>query len=161
MATMKGTRAFTLIEVLVVLAVLAILLTISLPTFESKNVRVQTLEAIELTKTLKDSINLFYISTQKFPRNNAEAGIPKAEHLIGNYVKKIELANGAFHIEFGNKASARIKGKVLSLRPMVVYNSPESPISWLCGNSPVPSGMTAVGLNNTNIENRYLPINCF
>lgn len=161
MATLKNLRAFTLIEMLVVLAIIAILLTISLPTFEAKNLRAQTVESVELIKTLKDSVNVFYVSAKKFPRNNSESGIPKAEHLVGNYVQKIELENGAFHIFFGNKANVKLKDKVLSVRPMVVKDSPESPISWLCGNSPVPEGMVAVGVNNTNVPNYLLPINCF
>lgn len=155
------TKGFTLLEMMVVLAIIAILLTISLPTFESKNLRAQTTESVELIKPLKDSVNLFYVSAKKFPRDNLEAGIPKAEHLIGNYVQKIELINGAFNITFGNKANAKLKDKVLTIRPMVVKDSPESPISWLCGNSPAPEGMIAVGANNTNIPGSLLPMNCF
>jgi len=155
------TKGFTLLEMMVVLAIIAILLTISLPTFESKNLRAQTTESVELIKPLKDSVNLFYVSAKKFPRDNLEAGIPKAEYLIGNYVQKIELINGAFNITFGNKANAKLKNKVLTIRPMVVKDSPESPISWLCGNSPAPEGMIAVGANNTNIPGSLLPMNCF
>jgi type IV pilus assembly protein PilA len=157
----KTIKGFTLIEMLVVLAIIAILATISLPTFESKNLRAQTIESVELTKTLKESVALFYTSVKKFPRNNLEAGIPKAEFLIGNYVQKIELVDGAFQITFGNKANAKLKDKVLTIRPMVVKDSPESPISWVCGNSAVPQGMIAVGANNTNIPNYILPMNCF
>lgn len=157
----KIMKGFTLIEMMVVLAIIAILLTISLPTFESKNLRAQTMESVELTKTLKESVTLFYMSAKKFPRNNLEAGIPKADFLIGNYVQKIELLNGALNITFGNKANAKLKDKVLTIRPMVVKDSPESPISWLCGNSAVPQGMIAVGANDTNIANYLLPMNCF
>lgn len=157
----KIMKGFTLIEMMVVLAIIAILLTISLPTFESKNLRAQTMESVELTKTLKESVTLFYMSAKKFPRNNLEAGIPKADFLIGNYVQKIELLNGALNITFGNKANAKLKNKVLTIRPMVVKDSPESPISWLCGNSAVPQGMIAVGANDTNIANYLLPMNCF
>ena len=159
--TFKADKGFTLIEMMVVLAIIAILLTISMPTLESKNLRAQTTESIELTKTLKDSVTLFYLSAKKFPRNNSEAGIPKPEYLIGNYVQKIELVNGAFNITFGNKANAKLKGKQLTIRPMVVKDSPESPISWLCGNSPASDGMIAIGVNNTDISNYLLPMNCF
>jgi len=157
----RAEKGFTLIEMMVVLAVIAILLTISMPAFESKNLRAQATESVELTKTLKESVALFYFSEKKFPRNNVEAGIPKPEYLIGNYVQKIELINGAFNITFGNKANAKLKGKVLTIRPLVVKDSPESPISWLCGNSPAPVGMIAVGANNTDISNYLLPMNCF
>lgn len=161
MSKYKNIKGFTLIEIMVVLAIIAILMTISLPTFESKNVRAQTTESVELIKTLKESVALFYMSAKKFPRNNIEAGVPKAEFLIGNYVQKIEVLNGAFYITFGNKVNAKLKDKVLTIRPMVVKDSPESPISWLCGNSPTPEGMVAVGVNNTNIPSALLPMNCF
>jgi len=154
-------KGFTLIEMMVVLAIIAILLTISLPTFESKSLRAQTTESVELIKTLQEKVALFYMSEKKFPRNNIEAGIPKAEFLIGNYVQKIELINGAFNITFGNKANAKLKAKILTIRPLAVKDSPESPISWLCGNSAVPERLIAVGANNTNIPNYLLPMNCF
>ncbi len=157
----KSTTGFTLLEMMAVLAVMAILLLISLPSFESKNTRAQINESIELIKPLKDSMALFYLAEHKFPRTNLEAGIPKAEFLIGNYVQTIVLENGAFHITFGNKVHAKLKNKILSVRPMVVKDSPESPISWLCGNDVAPTGMIAIGSNKTDIANSNLPMNCF
>ena len=157
----KSIIGFTLLEMLAVLAVMAILLLISLPSFESKNTRTQIIESIELIKPLKESIALFYLAEHKFPRTNQEAGIPKAEFLIGNYVQAIVLENGAFHITFGNKVHSKLKNKTLSIRPMVVKDSPESPISWLCGNDAAPEGMIAVGANKTDIANSNLPMNCF
>lgn len=161
MSEKKLAKGFTLLEMMVVLAVIAILLTFALPSYESKNVRAQIAESVELIKTLKESVTLFYMSAKKFPRNNLEAGVPKAEFLIGNYVQKIDVLNGAFNITFGNKVHNKLKGKVLTIRPMVVKDSPESPISWLCGNAHVPEGMVAVGANQTDIPNTLLPINCF
>ena len=124
-----------MIEMMAVLAVIAILSMIALPSFESKSTRAQINESIELIKNLKDSVNLFYMSEHKFPRNNLQAGIPKPEFLIGNYVQHIDFVNGAFHITFGSKTSGVLKNKILSIRPIVVKDSPESPISWLCGNA--------------------------
>jgi type IV pilus assembly protein PilA len=154
-------NGFIIIEMMVVIAIIAILSTIALPSFEYKNVRAQTVESVELIKTMKDSVNLFYSAQHKFPRNNLQAGIPKPEQLIGNYVQRIDFVNGAFHITFGNRVNTRLRDKVLSIRPIVVKDSPESPISWLCGNAKVPDGMVAVGENKTDIENSYLPMNCF
>lgn len=158
---MRISKGFTLLELMIVLAVIAILATIAMPSFKSNNTRAQVVESVELIKTLKENVFLFYQLQKKFPRDNSEAGIPKAELLIGNYVQRIEYVKGSFNITFGNKANSMIKKKVLSIRPMVVKNSPESPISWVCGNSAVPEGMIAVGVNETNIANQYLPINCF
>jgi type IV pilus assembly protein PilA len=157
----KVVNGFTIIEMLVVIAVIAILSTIALPSFESKSTRTQTVESVELIKNLKDSVNLFYQAQHKFPRNNLQAGIPKPEFLIGNYVQRIDFVDGAFHITFGNRASAKLKDKVLSIRPMVVKGSPESPISWVCGNAKVPDGMIAVGENKTDVVSSFLPMGCF
>ena len=150
-----------MIELIVVIAIIAILSTIALPSFEYKNTRAQTIESVELINNLKDSVNLFYMGQHKFPRNNLQAGIPKPEQLIGNYVQHIDFVNGAFHITFGNRVNSKLKDKILSIRPIVVKDSPESPISWLCGNAKVPDGMIAVGENRTDIANSYLPMNCF
>jgi type IV pilus assembly protein PilA len=157
----KNNRGFTLLELMVILAIIAILATMAMPSFKSNNTRAQVIESVELLKNLKDSVELFYQMQKKFPRHNDEAGIPKPVFLIGNYVERIDYVMGSFDITFGNKANGVLKKKILSVRPMVVTDSPESPISWVCGNSPVPDGMTAVGVNKTNIENQYLPINCF
>lgn len=157
----KIVSGFTLIEMLFVLAIIAILATIAMPSFQSKIVRAQVIESIDLIKTLKESINLFYVAHQKFPRNNLEAGVPKSEFLVGNYVQRIDVINGGVHIVFGNKVPGDVKDKILSIRPMVVKDSPESPISWLCGNSLAPDGMVVVGENKTDLPADLLPFNCF
>jgi len=161
MKTMKALTGFTLIELIVVLAIMAILALMAMPSVEPKYTRAQINESIDLTKNLKESVTVFYMANQKFPRNNLEAGIPKPEFLMGNYAQRIDLENGTFQITFGNRANGSLKNKILSIRPIVVADSPESPISWLCGNASVPAGMIAVGTNRTDIANHLMPINCF
>ena len=152
---------FTLLELMVVLAVIAILAAVAMPSLEPKYTRAQIAESVDLLKNLKGSVNLYFVTTKKFPRDNLEAGIPKPEHLIGNYVERVDYESGSFNIKFGSKAHARLKGKILSIRPIVVVDSPESPISWICGNASVPGGMVAVGVNKTDIENQFLPLGCY
>jgi type IV pilus assembly protein PilA len=154
-------NGFTLIEIVVVLALLGILAAMAIPSLDNRVARTQITESVELTKQLKDQVNAYYLANESFPHTNIDAGIPAANKLLGNYVEKIELADGAFHISFGNKATAQLKGKVLSLRPIVVKNSSKSPMSWLCGNASIPDGMEAVGQNRTSVNLKYLPINCF
>lgn len=157
----RNSAGFTLLELMFVIAIIAILAMIALPSLTPKYTRAQIVESVDLLKDLKESINLFYVTGKKFPRDNLEAGIPKPEHLIGNYVERIDYVMGSFDIKFGNKATGALKDKVLSIRPMVVVDSPESPISWVCGNSSVPDGMVAVGINKTTVENQYLPLSCY
>jgi len=152
---------FTLLEVIAALTIIAILSTLALPSLESRSARAQINESIDLLRNLKQSVNIFYLLKKKFPASNKDAGIPRPELLLGNYVQRIELVNGAFQITFGGRANKSLKDKTLSIRPIVVNNSPESPISWICGNATPPNGMVAVGENITDIPNRLLPINCF
>lgn len=152
---------FTLIEILVVLGLLAILVTMAVPSLDNKVARTQIAESVDLLKLLKEQVSAYYTLNQSFPHSNLDADIPPANKLIGNYVERVELVDGAFHISFGNKATAQLKGKILSLRPIVVKGSSKSPMSWLCGNASIPEGMEAVGQNRTTISANYLPINCF
>jgi type IV pilus assembly protein PilA len=151
---------FTLIEMLVVVAIIAILSVMALPSAEPTVARKQVLESLELIEKYKNKLADSFAVTYNFPSNNQEAGIPKPEFLIGNYVDRIDLQQGAFHIHFGSKAHPSIKDKVLTVRPIVVKGSPESPMSWVCGYSVVPAGMLAASANKTTVDQKFLPFTC-
>ena len=157
---MKKTRGFTLIEIMVVVAIIAILALMALPSPDPAIARKQVVESMELIEDYKKLVAFYNKSTQVFLKDNKEAGIPAADKLLGNYVDRIDLKDGAFHIHFGNKAHPNIKGKTLSVQPIVVQGSPESPISWICGKAAVPTNMKAVGENRTDLELKDLPLNC-
>lgn len=157
---MKKTRGFTLIEIMVVVAIIAILALMALPSPDPAIARKQVVESMELIEDYKKLVAFYNKSTQVFLKDNKEAGIPAADKLLGNYVDRIDLKDGAFHIHFGNKAHPNIKGKTLSVQPIMVQGSPESPISWICGKAAVPTNMRAVGENRTDLELKDLPLNC-
>ncbi len=153
-------KGFTLIELMIVVAIIGILASVALPAYQSYIVRAQVVESLVIVGELKNSIGEYYKQTGRFPANNAEGGIPEPQFLLGNYVKSIELSNGAFHIQFGNKVNLALEDKILSVRPVVVTGSPASPFSWICGTSSIPEGMEARGSNNTNVEPSLLPGAC-
>lgn len=153
-------QGFTLIELMIVVAIISILSTMAIPTFQEFVIRAQITEAIRLSDSLKQSITEYYVKHKQFPKDNQMAGLPKPEYLIGNFVTNMTLQDGALHITLGNKINAYVTGKTLTLRPATVTESPNSPISWLCGYSnPVP-GMSAVGANKTTIPISYLSMEC-
>ncbi|MFD2231458.1 pilin [Alkalimarinus sediminis] len=153
-------RGFTLIELMIVVSIIGILAAVAIPSYQTYVTRAQVSEALVIADELKTSIKDYYKFKGLFPRDNAQAGIPMPNQLIGNYVSSIELSEGAFHITMGNKVNINLKDKVLTLRPVVVAGSPASPFSWLCGYSQAVSGMTAMGDNRTDIEKAFLPAAC-
>ena len=153
-------KGFTLLELMVVVAMIGILASVALPSYQVYLQRSEVIQAVTLSTTARDEINNFYKHKLRFPTDNTMAGLPSPDKLIGNRVTAIQVENGAIHITLGNKIAEPLQGKVLSYRPAVVTDSPTSPISWLCGHdTPVP-GMQAVGDNKTTVPAELLPHSC-
>lgn len=151
---------FTLIELMVAVAVLAILATLALPSFQGPMVRQQIIDSSALINVAKTAVSGRWSATQTLPVDNAGAGLPDADKLVGNYVSSIRVEAGAVHVVFGNQANGALKGKTLSFRPAVVDAAPMVPIAWVCGSAPVPGNMSAKGADRTDVAAKYLPLNC-
>lgn len=157
---MSQQRGFTLIELMIVVAIIGILATIALPAYQDYTTRAQIVEALTLASDAEANVRDYYKFHGRFPINNADAGLPKPEYLIGNYVESVSVDHGAVQVKLGNKINQALQGKVLSLRPLIVPQSPTSPISWNCGSSEPPKGMKPMGPNRTTVGNRFLPAAC-
>lgn len=151
---------FTLIEVSVALGILAILLLMALPSYTDRIVRDQVAEALPLADVAKAPVALAWSMGLPLPADNAAAGLPAADKIVGNLVSSTRVENGAVHVTFGNRANALLRGKVLTLRPAVVDDAPVVPVAWVCGHAPVPDKMSAKGANRTDVPPNYLPFRC-
>jgi type IV pilus assembly protein PilA len=151
---------FTMIEMLVILAIVAVLLLMALPSYQDKFIRDQIAEALPLADIAKAPVAAAWTARQAFPVDNTAAALPPAEKIVNNFVSSVVVENGAIHITFGNRVNSQIKGKVLSLRPAVVEDAPIVPVAWICGNAPVPDKMTVKGENRTDVPAGYLPFRC-
>lgn len=153
-------RGFTMLEMMAVVAVIAILATLSLPSYFDRIVHDQVKAALPLADIAKQPIAASWLALQAFPVDNASAGLPPADKIVGNYVSAVAVDNGAIQITFGNRANHAIAGKILALRPAVVTDAPIVPVAWVCGYAEAPDKMTLNGANRTNIPESLLPIEC-
>lgn len=151
---------FTLIELMIVVAIITILTTMALPSFQDRVIRTQVGEGLVLADFVKQSIAAQYAKTQRMPKDNASAGLPPADRIVGNYVSNIAVQDGSVVITFGQQSNRYLAGKKLSLRPAVVENYPAVPIAWVCGMAGVPDKMKVMGNNETNLPLPHLPIDC-
>ena len=151
---------FTLIELMVAVAVVAILATLALPSVQAPFVRQQVVDSSALINVAKAAVNGKWTVDKKLPLDNAEAGLPEADKLVGNYVTSVTVEGGAVHVRFGNQANGAINGKTLSFRPAVVDSAPMVPIAWVCGPAATPDRMSAKGVDRTDVAVKFLPMNC-
>jgi type IV pilus assembly protein PilA len=145
---------------LTVLAIVAVLALMAIPSVQGRLVREQIVTALPLADVAKAPVSLMWASLQALPENNADAGLPVPEKIVSNLVSAVTVRNGAIDVTFGNSANGTIKGKTLTLRPAVVDDAPVVPIAWICASAPVPAQMTVKGEDKTDIAAEYLPVNC-
>ena len=157
----KQSLGFSLLEIMIVIAIVAILVMIALPSKVGEVTQQKLVEAVEMVEPYKPQIAAFYRSNAgRFPADNEEAGLPRPNEILGNYVKRVEYSDGVFNIYLGQKIASNLRNRIISIRAIYVDGSPQSPVSWICGYNEAPAGMKAAGNNNTNVELAFLPGRC-
>ena len=146
MKTMQ--KGFTLIELMIVVAIIAILAAIAIPAYQNYVIRSQVTEGMSLADGAKTGMSEFYASAGTWPTTNTSAGLAIATSITGNYVSSVNVGtnSGMITITYGNKANTAINGKILALSATANGGS----ISWTCK----PNGSV------TTVSAVYLPASC-
>ena len=139
-------KGFTLIELMIVVAIIGILAAIAIPAYQDYTIRAQVTEGLNLASDLKAAIGEVYADRGGGSTiDSGAAGIPPANYKSGKYVESITVTDGTILIEYGISANSKIDGRRLSLVPTTNDNDD---IIWTCGGS------------GTTLVAKYLPASC-
>ncbi|EMT8790959.1 pilin [Neisseria gonorrhoeae] len=124
-------KGFTLIELMIVIAIVGILAAVALPAYQDYTARAQVSEAILLAEGQKSAVTEYYLNNGKWPANNGDAGVASpATDIKGKYVQKVEVNNGVVTATMNSSnVNKEIKGKRLSLWA----KRQDGSVKWFCG----------------------------
>jgi type IV pilus assembly protein PilA len=137
---------FTLIELMIVIAILAILMAIALPAYQDYTIRSQVSECMNLAGGARTAVAEYWVSDGAWPNDNDAAGLAAAGEIQGSYVTQVAVAEGLITCTFGNDAHQDIQSSTMILDPTETGDEAGA-IVWECR-------------AGTDLANKYLPRSC-
>ncbi|ENS5802575.1 pilin [Neisseria gonorrhoeae] len=155
-------KGFTLIELMIVIAIVGILAAVALPAYQDYTARAQVSEAILLAEGQKSAVTEYYLNNGKWPADNGAAGVASASKIIGKYVKEVKVENGVVTAQMASSnVNKEIQGKKLSLWA----RRQDGSVKWFCGqpvqrNDADDANDTVAADTAGKIETKHLPSTC-
>jgi len=131
-------KGFTLIELMIVVAIIGILAAIAIPAYQDYTIRSQVTEGLNLAGAAKAAVAESFSNTGIPPANRTAAGMTAlATHTAGKYVTGVNITNGTILVTYGDQANAQLLGQTLGLTP---YETVDLSVAWRCGGAAIPAG---------------------
>ncbi|EMS5418873.1 pilin, partial [Neisseria gonorrhoeae] len=151
-------KGFTLIELMIVIAIVGILAAVALPAYQDYTARAQVSEAILLAEGQKSAVTEYYLNNGEWPKDNDSAGVASASKIIGKYVKQVEVKNGVVTAQM---ASSNVNKEIKDKRLSLWARRQDGSVKWFCG-QPVTRADDAANDDVTadaagKIDTKHLP----
>jgi len=135
-------KGFTLIELMIVVAIIGILAAVAIPAYSDYTTRAQVTEGLNLASAAKTAVSESYTSNGAWPADNTAAGMGAAANIQGKYVNSVSVANNQITVTFRAAAPAAtgIQNTTLLL---TAGTSANGDVVWQCGSKAMAAGITA------------------
>ncbi len=142
-------KGFTLIELMIVVAIIGILAAIAIPAYQDYTIRAQVSEGLTMSADLKAAIAETMAQTGVWPADVEAIGLEADDIKAGKYVTGLVVDTGTIIITYGDQANARIDGETLAIQPFVNDNLD---LVWVCGRAtkPADDGIVATDAAGTS-----------
>jgi type IV pilus assembly protein PilA len=152
----KLQQGFTLIELMIVVAIIGILAAIAIPAYQNYTIRAQITEGLNLADGWKTAIAEYYANTGVWPA--ATANLAGATNSNSKYVSTLSVSGGSIVIVYGVQVNNKVSGSTLALRP---YTDTNGDVIWVCGTAATPANVTTTSTSvASNVSAQYLPVAC-